>query len=525
MESHRSIVIVPSRTIDKFHAPAAETKAYEERLLCLLLMLREPGLQVVYVTSSPVAEPIVDYYLSMLPAEALADARERLTMLSADDASPRPLSAKLLERPTLLTRILWAIPDLTRCHLVPYVSTELEWAVGNALGIPVHGADPALAYLGTKSGGRELFARAGVPHPLGVEHVTCRAEAVAAIAHLRGERPGLEQVVVKLDAGVSGEGNAIVDLAGLPRPGARSEARRIGERFDAMRLEHERGPHRLPRGLLARRDRGGAHPGRGAAQPERAARAHRGGRGADRLHARPDPRRPALPGCRFPAEAAYARAITDSARRIGALLAEAGALGRAAIDFVVARDDDGDWHAYAIEVNLRCGGTTHPLAALELLSGGVYDADAATFTTPCGAARHYVATDYLESPRLRDLGHSGLLRLTALPRLAADGCGIVFHMLSALDDLGRVGLTAIGNTAADAQLRFESAQALLLEAVPEPSAASARRGPHGSPAAGGVTAGIEEAGSTARSRSTTIDANTHDRPFEWHVVGVYRPCP
>ena len=472
MESHRSIVIVPSRTIDKFHAPAAETKAYEERLLCLLLMLREPGLQVVYVTSSPVAEPIVDYYLSMLPPEALADARERLTMLSADDASPRPLSAKLLERPTLLTRILWAVPDLTRCHLVPYVSTELEWAVGNALGIPVHGADPALAYLGTKSGGRELFARAGVPHPLGVEHVTCRAEAVAAIAHLRAERPGLEQVVVKLDAGVSGEGNAIVDLAGLPRPGARSEPRRIGERFDAMRLEATGVAladyvERLSHGGIVEERIVGAELRSPSVQIELTTA------GGARIVSTHDQilNGQRFEGCRFPAEAAYARAITDSARRIGVLLVEAGALGRAAIDFVVARDDDGEWNAYAIEVNLRCGGTTHPLAALELLSGGVYDADAATFTTPCGAARHYVATDYLESPSLRDLGHSGLLRLAALPRLAADGCGVVFHMLSALDDLGRVGLTAIGNTAADAQSRFESAQALLLEAVPEPAVA------------------------------------------------------
>ena len=41
METYRSIVIVPSRTIDKFHEPAAETQAYEERLLCLLLMLRD----------------------------------------------------------------------------------------------------------------------------------------------------------------------------------------------------------------------------------------------------------------------------------------------------------------------------------------------------------------------------------------------------------------------------------------------------------------------------------------------------
>jgi hypothetical protein len=123
METYRSIVIVPSRTIDKFHEPAAETQAYEERLLCLLLMLRDPDLRVVYVTSSPVAEPILDYYLSLLGPELALDARARLTMISADDASVRPLSAKLLERPRLLARIRGAIGDIVRCHLVPYVST------------------------------------------------------------------------------------------------------------------------------------------------------------------------------------------------------------------------------------------------------------------------------------------------------------------------------------------------------------------------------------------------------------------
>src|SRR3954466_3342837 len=104
MRRQQSVVIVPSRTIEKFPEPAAETQAYEERLLCLLLMLRDPEIRIVYVTSNPVAEPIVDYYLSLLPA-GVHDARERLTMLSADDPSVRPLSAKLLERPTLLTRI------------------------------------------------------------------------------------------------------------------------------------------------------------------------------------------------------------------------------------------------------------------------------------------------------------------------------------------------------------------------------------------------------------------------------------
>jgi hypothetical protein len=423
---------------------------------------------VIYVTSSPVADPIVDYYLSLLGPEAAVDARSRLELISADDASQRPLSAKLLERPRLLTRIRWAIPDLDTCHLVPYVSTELEQAVGDALGIPVHGSDPALAYFGTKSGSRELFERAGVLHPLGAERVTGRTGAVQAIARLRAAKPELEQVVIKLDAGVSGEGNALIDLKGLPRPGSRYEKHRIGLRFDAMQMEALGVPmavylERLSHGGVIEEWITGCELRSPSVQLEltpggdaRVVSTH------DQILAGQR-----YLGCRFPAEGAYARAITASARRVGALLAAAGARGRAGIDFVVALDETGDWRAYAIEVNLRSGGTTHPLAALELLSGGAYDADAGVFTTPSGSPRHYVATDHLESPRLRALGHGGLLRLAALPRLAADGCGVVFHMLSAIDELGRVGMTAIGSTAADAQSRFESAQALLMDAGSE----------------------------------------------------------
>src|SRR6266516_2957380 len=49
-----SIVVVPSRTVDKWDEPAAEAQAYEERLLFLLLLLRQPRLRVIYVTSLPI---------------------------------------------------------------------------------------------------------------------------------------------------------------------------------------------------------------------------------------------------------------------------------------------------------------------------------------------------------------------------------------------------------------------------------------------------------------------------------------
>src|SRR4051794_23854253 len=61
-----SIVVVPSRTVDKWDERAAESQAYEERLLFLLLLLRQPRLRVIYVSSLPIAPSIVDYYLGML---------------------------------------------------------------------------------------------------------------------------------------------------------------------------------------------------------------------------------------------------------------------------------------------------------------------------------------------------------------------------------------------------------------------------------------------------------------------------
>ena len=72
-------------------------------------------------------------------------------------------------------------------------------------------------------------------------------------------------------------------------------------------------------------------------------------------------------------------------------------LGRFAIDFVVVRDAAGGWTPYAIELNLRKGGTTHPFLTLQFLTDGRYDARTALFFTPAGGEKHLVATDHLES--------------------------------------------------------------------------------------------------------------------------------
>jgi hypothetical protein len=467
----RSMVVLPSRSVERWHEPPAETQAYEERLLCHLLMLRDPGLEVVYVTSSPVAPAIVEYYLSLLPPAVRVTARSRLTLISAGDRWARPLTEKLLARPSLLARIRWSAPQ--PAFLMPYMTTERECDLALALDMPLYGADPCHRAFGTKSGSRELFARAGLPHPLGVAHVTGGRAAIEAIVRLRAARPELVEVLVKLDDAVSGEGNAVVDLRELPPPGGDGERQRVTERLDRMALEaHSVSVDAYLTNLAAR-----------------------GGVVEERLIG-PDLRSPSVQlevtpageveivsthdqildgqsylGCRFPAAPPYAEPIARLAGEVGRHLAGAGVIGRSAVDFVVLRDAGGRWRPYAVEINLRSGGTTHPLAALESLTGGAYDARTATFTTPAGATKHYVATDHLADPSLRELGRDGLLAMVNGGRLGFDPArerGVVFHMLSALDPLGFVGLTAVGDTPLDAQRCYDRAAAAVFEEAVSP---------------------------------------------------------
>jgi len=178
-------------------------------------------------------------------------------------------------------------------------------------------------------------------------------------------------------------------------------------------------------------------------------------------------------GCLFPADPAYSRLISEPAQRIGERLAAAGALGRFAIDFVVVKDQTGAWSAYAIELNLRKGGTTHPFLTLQFLTDGSYDEATGKFLTRQGVEKHLVATDHLEADDLRALSVDDLFDAVARLGLHFDQSsqtGVVFHMISSLSECGRVGMTAVGDSPEQAMTLYDQAQDRLVE-----EAASARR--------------------------------------------------
>ena len=56
-----SVVVIPSITLDKAVGESGSmTQAMEERFLFLLVLLRQPRLRMIYVTSMPIAPEIIE---------------------------------------------------------------------------------------------------------------------------------------------------------------------------------------------------------------------------------------------------------------------------------------------------------------------------------------------------------------------------------------------------------------------------------------------------------------------------------
>ncbi|MFL6195187.1 MAG: peptide ligase PGM1-related protein [Thermoanaerobaculia bacterium] len=456
-EPHTSVV-VPSMTLDQSELrKLAGASFYEERLLFLLIRLRNPKARVVYVTSQPVHPMILDYYFQLLAGIPASHARSRLTLLCAHDASPRSLTEKILERPRLIERIREGIQDPSRAYLTVFNSTPLERKLAVLLGVPLNGADPDLSHLGTKSGSREVFREAGVPLPEGFENLHTQAEIEESLVELAARRPGLRRAVVKLNDSFSGEGNAIFRY---PELGGRAAVRESLYRLEFSVAEETFASYCEKFGRM-----GGIVEefveGWEKVSPSVQLRISPQGEVLpisthDQILGGPSDQ--VFLGCSFPAREEYRLRILEAAMRIGEVLATKGVVSRFGVDFLLWRDQpETEWNLAALEINLRMGGTTHPYLALQFLTGGHLDRGTGLFFSPNGLAKYYRATDNLRSESYRGLLPEDVIDILTENRLHyshATDSGVLFHLIGAVSEFGKLGLTAIGNSREEADALY-----------------------------------------------------------------------
>jgi hypothetical protein len=452
LQEPNTVVIVPSLS-EEFDVPASKLQAYEERFLFFLFLLRQPNIRLIFVTSQPVESSTIDYYLDTLPGVIISNARKRLFMVATHDGTAVPLSIKLLERPRLIEQIRSHIPDQDRAHIVPFNTTDLERELAVRLGIPMYGADPRHLAFGTKSGARCVFGEEGISYPLGVEDLFSEEALIEAVASIRAEKPAVSRVFVKHNHGVGGMGNAAVDLVGLPTPGDPAEQSAILERLRSMQFEIDLTYDQYLDGVVQH----GAIveefiDGEVIYSPSAQLRISPLGE-VEMLSTHDQilggPTGQSYLGARFPARPEYSWLIMQEAVKVGQRLAREGIVGRFAVDFVVAQDSSGEWAPYAIEVNLRKGGTTAPFLILQYLTDGMYHAEKGIFLTCRDDEKYYVSSDHVEDEAYRVFNTDMLFDIVSRHRLHYDHStqtGIILHMLRDVATSGQFGVTAVADS-------------------------------------------------------------------------------
>ncbi len=466
-QDDHDILVVPSVSLDQRELAKIDGFLhYEERLLFSLIRLRNPRTRVIYVTAQPLSPTVIDYYLQLLPGIPFSHARDRLLLMTTYDSSLKPLSQKILERPRLMERIRKALRP-QKSYLVCYNSTDLERQLSVQLDIPLLAPDPDLLYWGTKSGSREIFKISGVPCPDGSETVWNANDLAIAAAELWERQPSLKRIVIKLNEGFSGEGNAILDLKPIlsVAPGEVSHPERVKVLSDRLEYLRFQGKNETWANFSSRIPELGAIVEAFIEGEEKRSPSVQGYitptgevkilSTHDQILGGPDGQ--IYLGCRFPADANYRLRLQNLGLRIGQALAEKGAIERYGVDFVAVRQPDNSavsWDIQAIEINLRKGGTTHPFMTLKYLTNGRYELSTGLFYDHQGREKYYIASDNLQKERYLGLMPNDLMDIIAEQRLHFDTStetGTVFHLMGCLSEFGKLGLTCIGDSGQQAE--------------------------------------------------------------------------
>ncbi len=475
LSSDHDVLVVPSLSVEGVESITG-LKHYEERLLVELAHLRNPKARVHLVTTEPLEEATLALMAKQLSLED--DALSRLHTYSP----PGPgrtnwLSTTALEYPEFVADLRKNLRR-RRTYMSIFASSPSEKELAIKLGIPLRGPDPDLQlFWGGKSGSRVAYRLADIDMPAGAEHLFSRKQIVRAIADVWDTNPSLSGIVLKLNQGSSGQGNAILKFDSfaheLPDAVMLSDRRKL---IAAHLQELEpANPNWDGAAFIKHMEaKGGALEAFvDGARISPSVQVEIMPDGAVFVHSTHDqklsgPGGLVYEGCIFPANCEFRLELQDAGRRVGEVLRDQGLIGRFAIDFM-STYEKGAWKHYAVDLNIRKGGTTAPYQWAKALTGAEFDEASGTLRAADGTERYYVATDNHKRVAKADdphsisyvgLGASDLMPLVdELTETLDDGfkIGAVFQLVGTLKDDGKVGFTAIGRTPDEAERFYNRA--------------------------------------------------------------------
>lgn len=477
----RYLVVVSSLSLDwKELVKIPGISGYELRLLWHLFFLRSRKMHVVMCTSQYIPEELIKYYLSYLPGDiSVEDARSRLTMVCCHDMTSRSVTEKLLARPRTLQRIKDCIePD--KAAMTCFNSTDAEVELARNLEIPLFGTDTRGAFWGCKTGNRQVFRDAGIAHPDGsYREIFTEEELCEEILALLKRCPSARKIMVKLNDSFSGEGNAVLRIDAALQEALKDSDQKakvaITEKLHHS-LEYVAPGFTWARYYPQFQTLGGICEvfieGAAEAKTSPSCQAFLNSNGDVRILATHEQmlNGQIYVGCKFPAHEEYAKDLAVMAMKIGQELSKRDVVGYIAVDFVSVRQEDGTYKHWAIEVNVRMGGTTLPIMTLNLLcQEGFFNDGTSEFIASDGSPRYYIASDTLRKPSYKGLVIEDLFAIIKRHseeiewnhRPGAPETGTIFHLVTLLSEQGKCGVMCVGRSRDEAEELFQRVKEIL----------------------------------------------------------------
>ena len=165
----------------------------------------------------------------------------------------------------------------------------------------------------------------------------------------------------------------------------------------------------------------------------------------------------------FPAKKEYHVEIGAIGKKIAEELKRLGVLGRFAVDFMSVKQPNG-WKHYPDWDQSSQRRHTHPFIMLQYLTDGVYIWQEGAYMMADGQTRSYVSSDNVQSEKYKGLTPHDLIDIAMCNHILYDGAkqtGVMFHMIGALSEFGKLGMVCIGKSVEEANEIYRNTIAIL----------------------------------------------------------------
>ncbi|KAL5482074.1 hypothetical protein EMCRGX_G022355 [Ephydatia muelleri] len=218
--SPRVVVHIPSQGYPHSIRTCLDNFSIRQSLqMARICDVRDPDIEVIYVSPIPIKRELDDYYRSLLGMGPGGDvAMERVHMVTPEHCSTftkhqMALASVLLYSHDTMTRIR-TLTAGKEAYIVSNVVSPDDLSLADQLGIPLLGCPPDIGRLySSRSGAKRVFADAQVSMPPSQGDIFSEEQLIEHLATLILANLAIQRWLFKLNSHVQGKGFAICDVA------------------------------------------------------------------------------------------------------------------------------------------------------------------------------------------------------------------------------------------------------------------------------------------------------------------------